>query len=236
MLYATVEGIKKNASPGNKGECPFCQNEMVAKCGEFKSWHWAHKKINSCDAWYKPETEWHRKWKQIFGIDNCEVIQKRNEQKHIADILTTYGRIIELQNSPINLETLESREEFYGHNMIWIINGTHFAQNFMIRLFQATEYDTYSPEFDRFSKIHGFTTNYKPSIEENKERFLWKRPKEVWGYAKAQVYIDFGSEFLFLVKEGLGCSKGIGVSVTKKQFIIDNGGDESLVSTVITNN
>ncbi|MEP7377888.1 MAG: competence protein CoiA family protein [Chitinophagaceae bacterium] len=234
MLYAIIEGIKKGATPGNKGMCPFCQNEMVAKCGQFKSWHWAHKRIDSCDAWYKSETEWHRNWKQIFGVTNCEVILTINGQKHIADIQTIHGKIIELQNSPINLETLVSREDFYAPNLIWIINGINFAHNFIIKPLQATEYDTYTPEFDRFAKIHGFTPTYKSKDGENKARFAWTRPKQVWTYAKAQVFIDFGDEFLFFVKERLGSATGIGESVSKRQFIIDHGGNDSLISTIIT--
>lgn len=199
MLYALIDGVKKAATPGNKGNCPFCEVEMVPKCGQFKTWHWAHKRVASCDLWYKPETEWHRRWKQIFGVRNCEVIITRDNQKHIADIRTIHGRIIELQNSPINLDTLESREEFYGYDMIWIINGISFSDNFIIRPFQATEYDTYTPEFDRLAKLHGFTPRYRSTIKEKKERFEWKRPKAVWSYANAQVYIDFGDEFLFFV-------------------------------------
>jgi hypothetical protein len=233
MLYALVDGIKSRASPSITGACPFCESRMVAKCGEFKSWHWAHKQTYSCDSWYKPETEWHRNWKEIFGISNCEIILSKDNHKHIADIRTIHGRIIELQNSPINFETLHSREGFYGRDMIWIINGFQFAHNFIIKPFKATEFDTYSPEFERFAKMHGFTTNYRPLTGAEKARFEWKRPKEVWRYASATVYIDFGDQFLFQVQEGLGCPKGTGISISKRDFIIKSGGDASLTNNLI---
>jgi hypothetical protein len=233
MLYALVAGIKSSATPKNIGTCPFCERKMISKCGEFKSWHWAHKQIDSCDSWYKPETEWHRNWKQIFGIRNCEIILNKDNQKHIVDIKTLHGRVIELQNSPIDLETLHSRELFYGNDMIWIINGLHFAHNFIIKPFHDAEYDTYYPELERFAKMHGFKTNYRSFPGEEKARFEWKRPKEVWAYAKANVCIDFGDEFLFQVQEGRGLSKGTGVSIPKTQFIIDHGGDTLLISNII---
>jgi hypothetical protein len=233
MLYALVDGIKSRAFPSIKGTCPFCDCTMVAKCGEFKSWHWAHKQTYSCDAWYKRESEWHRNWKEIFGISNCEIIINKDNEKHIADIRNIHGRIIELQNSPINTETIRSREEFYGYNMIWIVNGWQFAQNFVIRPFKDIEYDTYSPEFERFAKMHGFKTNYRPLTGEEKARFEWKRPKEVWRYARATVYFDFGDQFLFQVQEGLGCSKSTGTSVPKRDFVTKNGGDTSLVDKLI---
>jgi hypothetical protein len=235
MLYALLDGIKSSATPNSTGLCPFCESEMIPKCGEFKSWHWAHKRIVNCDSWYKPETEWHIRWKKIFGITNCEIILKKEGVKHIADVKTIHGRIIELQNSPIDFETLNSREEFYGTDMIWIVNGLRFSSNFKIMPFKAPEYDTYSPEFDFFAKMHGFTAVYKPADDEKrKERFQWKRCKKVWTCADAQVCIDLGDDFLFNIHEwSADHSSGIGFRISKRQFIIDNGGDESLLSTIL---
>ncbi len=234
MLYALINGIKSCATPNKTGLCPLCQNKTITKCGEFKSWHWAHKKSVDCDSWYKPETEWHRRWKSVFGIANCEIILNRDNIKHIADVVTIHNRVIELQNSPINYETLTSRETFYGTEMAWIVNGAKFSSNFKIMPFQTIEYDEYTPEFDRFAKMHQFTAVYKPSHDDsNKERFEWKRVKEVWRLSKAHVYIDLGGDFLFKISEWTDFSKGIGISISKKQFIIENGGDESLLKTVI---
>ena len=92
MLHALIDGNKSSATPGSIGTCSFCESKMISKCGEFKSWHWAHKQINACDSWNKPETEWHRKWKKIFGISNCGIILKNDNQKHIADIRAIHGR------------------------------------------------------------------------------------------------------------------------------------------------
>ena len=64
------------------------------------------------------------------------------------------------------------------------------------------------------------------------------RPKKVWTYAKGQVYIDLGDDFLFSITEWTDHSRGLGFRVSKKQFIIDNGGDESLlvIATIRSNN
>ena len=228
MLYALVNGVKSEATPNGKALCPFCDHKMIAKCGEFVSWHWAHERAANCDSWYQPETEWHRKWKAVFGKDNCEIILNKDGIKHIADIKTIHGCVIELQNSPINYEKLIEREDFYGPDMIWIINGIQFADNFKILPIHGLEYDTYTPEFDRFAKMHGFTPNY--SSEKNTGRFEWKRPKKVWSLAGANVYIDFGNEFLFKINKWSSDSKGIGDQISKKQFISNHGGNISLLS------
>lgn len=233
MLFALIDGKKSQATPGMRGSCPFCQSSMVPKCGDYVSWHWAHKRMKQCDSWSKEESQWHLSWKQIFGLDNCEVILKKNNQKHFADIKTIHGRVIELQNSPINKLTITSREEFYGADMAWIINGQNFAQNFLTRPINGTSYDEYTPEFDKQAKINGFTPHYKSLDGDNWERFQWKRSQLVWSNANADVYIDFGDEYLFHMKEGKGCSSGTGVSLSKKRFILANGGDESLISLIV---
>lgn len=33
------------------------------------------------------------------------------------------GTVIELQNSPMSLGEMSSREQFYGKKMVWIVNG-----------------------------------------------------------------------------------------------------------------
>ncbi len=112
-----------------QGTCYFCEQKMVAKCGEIVAWHWAHSPRRRCDPWWETETEWHRKWKNYFP-ERCQLDEETGE-KHIADIKTDRGVIIELQHSSIKPGELRSREQFYD-SMIWVVDGRPFKNNFHI--------------------------------------------------------------------------------------------------------
>jgi len=96
MLYAILGDNKIEPTPKQKANCPCCGHDVISRCGELKMWHWAHVVGEICDAWYEPETEWHRNWKKIFGKNNSEVIFERDDIKHIADIFTDSNLVIEL--------------------------------------------------------------------------------------------------------------------------------------------
>ncbi len=98
---------------------------MVAKCGQHKLWHWAHKSRIHCDPWREPETDWHRAWKNHFPPDGQEVVHfdPDSGEKHVADVKTAHGKVIEFQHSPMKPEELRSRESFYV-DMVWIVDGT----------------------------------------------------------------------------------------------------------------
>lgn len=130
MQYALVNGLRKKAEPKLKGLCKHCNSEVIAKCGTKNIWHWAHEAMENCDPWYEPETQWHRDWKEHFGEECSEVTIILNDEKHIADVKTNAGVVIEFQNSTISPETIKEREVFYGEKMIWVINGEHFKKNF----------------------------------------------------------------------------------------------------------
>ncbi len=124
------KGIRKKASPKDKGVCPICDEEVIAKCGSIKIWHWAHKSNSECDSFGEPETEWHRDWKNNFP-EECQEVVIGN---HRADVKTEKGLVIEFQNSPISPEQIEEREKFYGYgNMIWVLNGDKIAKNIDLR-------------------------------------------------------------------------------------------------------
>jgi|GEM_PF-751246 len=132
MLYAIRDNEKIEPSPRAKGLCPYCERIVRARCGEIYTWHWAHTKAESCEGWWEPESEWHRQWKKLFPKDNVEVVIVKNGIKHIADILTDGGVVIELQNSSIQSTVIKRRESFYGERMLWVINGIGFKHNFYI--------------------------------------------------------------------------------------------------------
>jgi len=124
MQYALVDNSVVEPSPGLKGTCRSCGSPMLAKCGQFKLWHWAHKSRLHCDPWWEPETDWHRARKNRFPKEWHEVIRfdPATNEKHIADVKTDKGLVLEFQHSAITPEEMKAREDFYG-NMIWVVDG-----------------------------------------------------------------------------------------------------------------
>ncbi len=129
MKYALIDGNRREPTPGSIGQCPGCNQEVIAKCGSLRLWHWAHKGRRSCDPWWEPETEWHRAWKNLFPQDWQEVpIRADDGELHIADVRTPDGLVLEFQHSAIKPEERLSRERFYGR-MLWIVDGTRLKND-----------------------------------------------------------------------------------------------------------
>ncbi len=188
------------------GSCPLCGNKVISRCGPIKAWHWSHLKSENCDPWHEQETYWHLHWKLTFGKENSEIIIKKNNKWHIADIFTEQEIVIELQNSPIKRDIINQREEFYGERMIWLLNGNKFKENFHIK-------DLEDDSHWWFNK-HNNTKNML-----GKKVFKWNYPRKSWEILKRHLFIDFGEKNLFWVKSGMGTSTGIGVFVEKEKFI-----------------
>lgn len=174
MRYALINNDRTEASPGLKGSCPGCDQDVIAKCGTQKIWHWAHSAKRNCDTWWEPETEWHRNWKSQFSPESQEVIQydKKSGEKHIADVRTSHGLVIEFQHSYLKPEERVARESFYG-NMIWIVDGTRLKNDY-VRLRKAMD------NFRR-TKVQGYFLVHFPE-----ECF----PKN-WLESNAPVIFDF---------------------------------------------
>ena len=126
MRLALVDKVRTKPAPSLRGKCCLCGDDMIAKCGRYVRWHWAHKARTTCDPWQESETDWHRDWKDAFHIDYQEVVHvdDRTYEKHIADIKTPGGFVVEVQHSPIGEREALSRERFYK-NMIWIVDARH---------------------------------------------------------------------------------------------------------------
>lgn len=123
MKFALVDNIRQEAAPDMKGVCPVCGAQCIARCGEKNRNHWAHKSKKNCDPWWEKETFWHRNWKDKFPKEWQEVINYDSVtgEKHIADIKTDTGLVIEFQHSSISPEERKSREEFHKA-MVWVAN------------------------------------------------------------------------------------------------------------------
>lgn len=133
LLYAlNSSGQRIEPSKNYKGAvCPCCDSPVIAKCGDYNIWHWAHENLEDCDTWSEAEGPWHRDWKKYFPSNTHEVVCGENRE-HRADIKTKNGLVIELQQSPIHPEIVAEREDFYG-KMIWVFNSEDRAKRCMVK-------------------------------------------------------------------------------------------------------
>ena len=127
MIYATLNNELVTPAPGLHATCPCCKGDVIAKCGQINVWHWAHK-IKDCDLWSEPETPWHLGWKSLFPRNQTEVVMSN----HRADAVNQNGVVFEFQHSPMDVETMQEREAFYGEKMIWVLDGSLFRLNFKL--------------------------------------------------------------------------------------------------------
>lgn len=131
MRFAIVDNERTEAQPKLQGLCPNCSQPVIAKCGDKKVWHWAHRSTISCDSWWEPETEWHRNWKDNYPAEWQEIIlfDEQTNEKHIADIRTIHDLVVEFQHSFIKSEERISREKFYK-NMLWVVDGSRLKRDY----------------------------------------------------------------------------------------------------------
>ena len=213
MKFAVVEGERREARPGLSAECPVCGDAMTAKCGEHRVHHWAHRAILSCDRWWEPETEWHRAWKNKFPAECQEFIQYDGQsgEKHIADVRTPHGLVIEFQHSHLDPLERAARERFYG-NMVWVVDGTRLQRDY--------------PRFNRGKD------NFRPTVVQG--YFLLAFPEEcfpaMWLDSSVLVIFDFRgvdeSQPPDVFRDGLWCllpgraeGSAVVVGISREQFV-----------------
>jgi competence CoiA-like predicted nuclease len=208
MIWGMKDNQRIKASPKDKSYCELCNGELIAKCGEIKVWHWAHKSNIDCDEWYEPESEWHINWKNEFPKEWQERIIKKTLEKriythtgigadtkiylendegnirHRADIRTSCGKVIEFQSSNLSSKQISEREQFYD-NMIWILNGFKIASGLKIR-----------------------------KQKDNILTFRWKHPPKSWWKATKPIYVDIN----FLPIEGIQLLNFVDFSPEQKRF------------------
>lgn len=151
MLVAiNDQNIRIRPEKGLTGFCQLCGEKVVSACGDINIHHWRHLNLKNCNSHKENETEWHRNWKNQFPFEWQEVIIIKSGIKHIADIQTNTGLIIEFQNSPISQGEIRKRESFY-ENMIWIINADNFKHNIQK-----------SSLVQNMLRINGFSGEFEP--------------------------------------------------------------------------
>lgn len=177
MKYALVEGTRQEAQPKLRGRCHNCEREVIAKCGQQRIHHWSHLGKLECDYWWEPETEWHRSWKAKFPEEWQEVVHFADSgERHIADVKTSSGLVVELQHSPIAPEERTSRESFYK-SMVWVIDGLRYKRDL--------------PSF-REALEYGSIVNDNPMYISplRSSAGIFKR----WAPLQCVVFVDFGDE------------------------------------------
>ena len=220
MKYAINNNTKTPPTKDAKGVCPSCEAEMVAKCGNVKVWHWAHKVGRHCDDWWENETAWHREWKNRFPVKWQERLFKSDGgEKHIADICTDSRLVVEFQHSHIKPEEMAEREAFY-ENMVWVVDGTRL-KNDKPRFLKYV--DEWIPTAEDPKKFNVFTEMF-PDWVFNKH----------WVDRPAPVFFDFGeTDESDIIKNKLWCvlPKGnrddyIFAQMQKSDFVQMVGDDE----------
>lgn len=227
MQFAFVNNLKAFPEKGLKGICPSCGSPVVAKCGSIKVHHWAHESRKDCDTWSEPETEWHREWKNKFPTDWQE-IQLQDPislEWHRADVKTPSGVTLEFQNSPIGVEEIASRNNFYK-KIVWVVNGLKFKEwieftvnipNPLLPVFDEIDFvGSYHLQFGRKDDLeHGmFELLSLRSLQLQDMvydltywQFIWKHRHKAWFSCSAPVFIDLGKEFLYWIKKRNQLSK-----------------------------
>ena len=180
MKFALHGGKRVEAEANLKGAvCQVCKAEVIAKCGDIKIHHWAHKSKRKCDHWWENETQWHRDWKNQFSKDWQEIVHtSETGEGHIADIKTPKGLVVEFQHSPIKPEEILARNTFYK-NIIWIVDG------------KRRKYDE---------------RKFEEAIEFSKElkRMGWNGSSLLrdWSSIQKPVFFDFGKPLLWAISDG----------------------------------
>ncbi len=169
---------------------------------------------------YLSESPWHCNWKLAFPPEFREKSFFSEIQNcfHRADIHTPCGTTIEFQHSPISLQELRSREDFYP-NLIWVVDGRKF-KGFKI-LKHLPDVDESRLDAYEFSHTQNLTLYRKSELASAKPKlltlshpelfglkltshyfsFVWKHPHRVWYEAKCPMIFDLGGYFLYQLKQ-----------------------------------
>lgn len=122
MKFAILNGLRVGPEKRLAGAiCPICKQPVFARCGEIRLPHWAHKSVIDCDPWKENETQWHRDWKDLFD-DMQEQVHENGGVRHLADVKTPDGTIVEFRHGVINDEGKRTRAAFFGRRMLWVVD------------------------------------------------------------------------------------------------------------------
>lgn len=205
MKFALVNGERTEPAPGLIGSCTGCGNPTIAKCGNIKVHHWAHKSKLECDPWWENETEWHRSLKEHFPEPWQEVVHRAdNGEFHRADVKTAKGWVIEIQYSAIHSDERSSRNTFY-QKLVWIVYGPRRKRD-PVQFFQSLKL-VKTLENSFFRKIYDVTPNSSALLRD-------------WRNDKSPVFFDFNhSELFWCLLPRSADGKAIVFEIARQTFI-----------------
>ena len=179
MKFALYGGERVEAEANLKGAvCQVCKAEVIAKCGNIKIHHWAHKSKRKCDHWWENETQWHRDWKNHFPLEWQEIVQKSETgEKHVADVKTSNDLVVEFQHSPIKPEEILARNTFY-ENIVWVVDGKR----------RKTDKKKFEEVLNPKSWAYGYWDNSILLSD--------------WSNIQKPVFFDFGKPLLWAISDG----------------------------------
>ncbi|MGD9730252.1 MAG: competence protein CoiA [Gammaproteobacteria bacterium] len=204
MRFARVNGQHIEAFLGASGECPGCGSLLISKCGKKRVWHWAHKGVGFCDPWWENESDWHRAWKDQFPVDWQEVVHDAADgQRHIADVKTATGWVLEFQHSALSSEERGSREEFY-EALVWVVDGLRRKRD--------------------ARQFFGVYRNGEKSADPQSTKCRISMPKgalfEDWRQSRAHVFFDFGEQTrIWWLYPGSDAVRAYVQAVSRSEFI-----------------
>lgn len=117
--------------------CPLCQGRLVARKGQKRIHHFAHRHAGDCDPWAGGMTAWHlggQKALECAGMTLEVPFDDVDDEGHRHRLDAFFEREdgtragIELQHSPMSGETFTVRTDFYlAHldELIWIFDVRH---------------------------------------------------------------------------------------------------------------
>jgi len=113
-----------NAKIGDEYLCPICEGSVILRKGSINVAHFAHLSNECTDNWHYDMSEWHYSMQKRFPEEQREFVVKCMGQTHRADILFR-NQVIEFQHSPISIEELQERNNFYnsaGYSVAWVFD------------------------------------------------------------------------------------------------------------------
>ncbi|PEB82766.1 competence protein [Bacillus cereus] len=140
LLYNRDEELLRDMRKREKFFCTACGKEVQMKLGTQKSWHFAHKKVDSCLAFYEAESVYHMQGKELlyrwlkrqdFHVDIEHYLPVIQQRPDIYVERADRKIVIEYQCANLSIEQLYKRTYSYWQasiQVIWIIGGNQLKK------------------------------------------------------------------------------------------------------------
>lgn len=139
-----------DAVRGVKYRCLACGSDMILRKGDVVIHHFAHKAKQCTDSWHYDMSDWHLYMQSLFPKENQEVVVRVDGVVHRADVLMD-GVVVEFQHSPISIEDVMGRCEFFwnlGNKVCWVMHVPDFS------VFEGDDFVTWRHPKHWFDKVN----------------------------------------------------------------------------------